>query len=898
MRIPIHVEPSPAPAIPQLRDYQRKAVDAVSAALADGGVGQLRMACGTGKSVTAQRAAEALLAQSQEGSVVAVVTPSLMLVKQFLDGWRRNAELGPVQCLAVCSDRTVGQGDETASVADLDVEVTTDSDVVKRRLSELPSGELLLIVSTYASAATLAQGVQAAGRPLDVLICDEAHHLAGAPSTHLRNLVMQPEWLPATRRIYMTATPRLYTDRATDRGALSMDDPAFGAITYEYAFPQAIADGHLDDYRALVTVVEDAEVCRALESLNETQDGSRGQEGSDARNTVVAQVALLRSWQEQGVGRAIAFCDSIRGSKAFTAQLRDVASLLGYDPSMVRALHVDGSMSSQERAPILAELGAAPDGRLVVVSNARCLGEGVDVPSVDAVLFACPKRSEVDIIQSAGRALRRSPGGRGVAKFILPMLLPETPGGYLDPNVLDGTDYEPAWTVIRALRDIDNDLGAQLDQLRMSKPGDRTPREGDDAEWDELPGKIAISDPRADPGILRQIAVALIEHTTSPWLDGYAALKAFYDEFGDLDVPPGTKLADGSFLKAWVGRQRRRYRNGHLPADCVAALEALDFDWDSENVEWWRMRNHYAAKAKEYAHDMGGSQTQLGQWIRDQRKSYAAGDLAADRVAALEAIGFKWDSPHVMAQRAAVEEARVAMAWLAEYGCANVPADAVATTAGGVAVNVKGWLSERCRLRHWGELGADEEAALTALGFDWLPPWWRKDFDRVVAIRAQHGDLDVPGDLLRSLGSDGEPLAYWLYAELRQANRGELTPECTAALRSLGIGLKPRGEMDAHVQTEWLTMAALAATHWTENGHINIPLNYRVKADHRYPLYLGCWVQVQRQRKRDEDLPVGWVALLEAMGIDWDVEWEHAGRQPLLSAAPRRPIEAYAQEAA
>ncbi|WP_327066842.1 DEAD/DEAH box helicase [Kitasatospora sp. NBC_01302] len=871
---------------PQLRGYQQEAVAAITEALAGGGVRQLRMACGTGKSLTAQRAAEALLAaelgQGRNVGVVAVVTPSLALVKQFVDGWRHNADIGPVQCLAVCSDRTIGQHDEMASVADLDAQVTTDVDVIKRRLHELPSDGLLLIVSTYVSVAVLARGVQAAGRALDVLICDEAHHLAGNPATSLRNLVSDPDWLPAARRIYMTATPRLYTSRLAGRGALSMDDPLFGKVAYEYAFPKAIADGHLDDYRALVTVVENEKVRRILELLDEARDSEPG----EARNTVVAQVALLRSWQEQGVGRAIAFCDSIRGSKVFTAQLRQVAAMLGYDPDMVTALHVDGSMSSEQRAPILAELAAPSDGRLVVVSNARCLGEGVDVPSVDAVLFACPKRSEVDIIQSAGRALRRSPGGRGVAKFILPMMLPEAPDGDLPSNVLDGTDYEPAWTVIRALRDLDNDLGAELDQLRTSAVREPEAQEADDSQQDGLPDRIAIAGPCADPEILRQIAVALIDHTTAPWLDGYAALKAFHDEAGHLNVPAGAKLADGSFLKRWIARQRSDRLKGILPFERVAALDALGFEWDAETAAWWRMYEFFAGSERgtEGFAMMG---RRYWKWVEEQQDAYADATLSQERIAALNGCGFDWvplavrqaemEAAREVKQRAARE---AVAAWLAEHGCANLPGRVIATDIHGNEVDIVKWLEDVCRRRHWGELGPEEGTAIAAMGFDWLPPWWRQYLERVAAFHATFGHVDIPREFENPVreGVFDQSLSSWLNDQRRDANRGDLAPEQAAALNELGVGWVVAGPSRSEAAADWMETAELAVKYFKDHGDLRVPLHFRADVPQRYPCYLGCWLQVQRQRRADGTLTGASAALLEALGIDWDVDWDESSR--------------------
>ncbi|WP_199550272.1 DEAD/DEAH box helicase [Streptomyces sp. N35] len=551
-----------------LRPYQQEAVTAIARGLAEAGArGQLRAACGSGKTLIAQLVAQRLV----RSGTVAVLVPSLALVAQTLTSWRRHHVGGqPLRALAVCSDDTVA--DAPAHLDDLVAlssgPVTTEVPVIAEWLSGQPAGQPSLIVGTYASADKLAAAVRSHGRPLDLLIADEAHHLAG-PTDAATAKVVDSARLPARRRLYMTATPRL--NEGTDHngaGWHTMDDQTvFGPVLYDYPFARAIAEGYLEDYRVVVVGIADAQ---ARNLLTDPDAHYTDHPGGPSLHTIVAQAALAKAREQFTLRRALTFHHYVTDAHEFASTLPATLARLGSTTGLTTA-HINGQMDHRQREQILHQLREVPADGWSVVSNVRCLGEGVDVPAVDGVLFAHPKRSTVDIVQAVGRALRRHPDTPGPSTIIIPIVVPAEQGeiGDLDPK-----DYATIWHVLRALRAHDEPLGTALNHQRSHNPA-ATPR---------LPEKITIVlPPGTSTHFLDQLTLLTVRQTTSPWWEGYTRATSYHTEYGHLGVPDDYRTEDGFHLGSWIGDQRKAYRKGVLAQERIAALEALDIVWDMRN---------------------------------------------------------------------------------------------------------------------------------------------------------------------------------------------------------------------------------------------------------------------------------------------------------------------------
>jgi superfamily II DNA or RNA helicase len=753
--------------LPAPRGYQRQAEKAIMAELVQGGRGQVIAACGTGKTLVAARAAARLC----PNGLVVLTCPSLTLLAQTLKVWAAGGLA--TQVLAVCSDETVG--DAAVRVVDLPCPTTTDPAEVTAWVRRTAKSGLRLILSTHVSAGVAGRGIAAARQIADLLIVDEAHMTAGRVDKHVA-VIHHDTTLPARARLYLTATPRIMrarriagTNASEDEAVVSMDDPAiFGPVLYSYPFRQAIADGWLDDYRIAVIGVRNADVLALLRRAN--PDGVLDGLGAPLRTTVV-QAALAQAVREFGLRRVVVFTNRIDGSRAFVHSL---ATTIGALPPRRRptgtltAVHVDGTQVVGERERHLAVLADPPGDGWTVVSNARCLTVGVDVPAVDAVVFAEPKSSGIDVVQAVGRALRRNPEGSGVATILIPVLLPDTPGEVTDSDL---SDWATVWQVVRAMRAHDTVFAGELDHRRAYDPTGAT----------GVPPRLEL---RLPPGyttdtLLRHITVRLLDHTTTSWPAAHAALTEFHRAHGHLRVPAGTVVA-GINLPDWLSHQRKLHRTGRLPTDIVSALNELNMGWNPKQTLWDRNLDAATAFHRREGHlDIPKQHIEagitVGDWLNKARSDYHSGVLTPDRVRDLTDLGVEWE-PRAAAGRRGFDALR---AFYSREGHLRIPKGHREN-----GLNIRSVL-DRARQRHKnGTLTPAETRRLKSLGPAWQPrpDTWTRGITAARTFHAREGHLRPPnrhreGDIV---------LHEWLRSQRAKHAQGTLTADRARALRRLG----------------------------------------------------------------------------------------------------------------
>jgi predicted helicase len=477
-----------------LREHQRRAQDDVIAGFADADRGKLVMACGTGKTFTALRIAESMVPR---GNVLFLV-PSLSLLAQALREWTRFAAHG-LTALAVCSDINVGKsrkknddgGDIT--IQDLLLPATTRGHELAWQHKLLRRDDRPTVVfSTYHSIAAVAEAQEAGMPAFDLVICDEAHRttgvtLAGEDESHFVK-VHDADYLKAKKRLYMTATPRLYGDEAKktakegDAALISMDDLAvYGDELHRLGFGEAVGKSLLTDYKVLVLAVDEKYVARTFQkqlagdgemNLDDATRITGCWNGLEKRFESTLNGAELNGDVEP-MRRAVAFSRTIKDSKRFVAQFGQLVEAYREEhPDAdgvldVEADHVDGSDDALRRAASLDWLKRDAGGNACrVLSNARCLSEGVDVPALDAVMFLNPRNSVVDVVQSVGRVMRRAPGKR-YGYIILPVGVPadKTP----EEALKDNDRYRVVWQVLQALRAHDDRFDATVNQIELNR---------------------------------------------------------------------------------------------------------------------------------------------------------------------------------------------------------------------------------------------------------------------------------------------------------------------------------------------------------------------------------------------------------------------------------------------
>lgn len=501
------------------RPHQLKAMAAAHTHFAAHDRGLLVMACGTGKTLTALRLMEQELPQ---GGLVLFLVPSIALLNQTLVSWSEEARL-PLTPVCVCSDATAskkkGRDADTApeSLVDLAAPACTDPRVVAVHVQTARRNKpnaLTVVFSTYQSIGVVEQVQRELGRdafPFDFIVCDEAHRTTGV--TGLLNpdgtpakdsaftLVHANDHVLARRRLYMTATPRLYGEGAKKKAQensvelCSMDDEAlYGAEFHRLGFGEAVDEGLLTDYKVLVLTIPEASFDPAMvqeilgsETALEPQDAIKMIGCVNALSKQLTNPDLIPPNDRAPARRAVAFCQKIASSKETAATFTKTGEVLQRVlPEERRAglvvpkvQHVDGTMGASVRNERLAWLKAPTEGtECRILSNVRCLSEGVDVPSLDAVLFLSDRNSEIDVVQSVGRVMRRAPG-KLFGYIIVPVVIPE--GIEPEEAMRDNKRYAVVWSVLNALRAHDDRFQARIERLRFTKAQPKTPPGADTA---------------------------------------------------------------------------------------------------------------------------------------------------------------------------------------------------------------------------------------------------------------------------------------------------------------------------------------------------------------------------------------------------------------------------------
>ena len=478
------------PAPRKLLPHQEVAVDKVIMEFLGADRGQLIMACGTGKTYTGLKIAER---QAVAGGRVLVLVPSLSLLSQTLREWAAHHEWAGIRTYAVCSDSKVARTNEDINAYDLAIPPTTDGDKLAEGLAgDLPAGYAQLVFATYHSIGVVHDAQKQGAPAFDLVICDEAHRTTGVDlkdqekSYYTR--VHDADYLKADKRLYMTATPRIYRDsakklaREKDQVAeiYSMDDAdKYGETFHRLDFSEAVAMDLLSDYKVLVLMVNQAHANSAVADLLAMLEKTNL---NDAAKIIGCWNGLSKRIADEDaealtdlspMRRAVAFCQNINTSKQVSHAFSDIVQAYRQgNPDDDAALgctvqHVDGTQNALKRNQALQWLRDEPgEDECRILSNVRCLSEGVDVPALDAVLFLSPRNSQVDVVQAVGRVMRKA-DGKDYGYVILPVCVDEDKSP--EEALQDDRTYKVVWQVLQALRAHDDRFNAEINRIELNK---------------------------------------------------------------------------------------------------------------------------------------------------------------------------------------------------------------------------------------------------------------------------------------------------------------------------------------------------------------------------------------------------------------------------------------------
>jgi predicted helicase len=544
------------------RKHQKSAIADVLAGFESSKRGQLIMACGTGKTLTAL-----FIAKETEAKRILVLLPSLSLLSQTLREWASSDF--KFEFLPVCSDETVSTPDAAlGSVSELGFPVTTSPEEIARFLKRRSGNRV--VFATYQSSPRIAAAFAGGGIPkFDLVIADEAHRCAGRVSSDY-GTVLDEDLIPSKKLLFMTATPRYFTGRVikeakeSDFEVASMDDhQVFGPVFHTLSFSDAIDKKLLTDYQVVIVGVDDDTY---LEWVNEGQfvtiDGTKV---TDARS-LAAQIGLLKAMKRFDLHRIISFHSRVKKAKEFASSMPGVLAWMPKNQKPKGSLisdFVSGEMPTGTRKVKLDRLATIEPSERALLTNARCLTEGVDVPALDGVAFVDPRSSEVDIVQAVGRAIRLA-DDKKIGTIVLPIFISNSQ----DPSIsLDDPSFQSIWKVIDALRAHDAKLAESLDSIRRGL--------GSGVSTERFPRKICFDLPQqVSDTFSESLQAKIVERTTSGWEYSFGRLLCFTIREGHSMVPRG-HCEDGYNLGAWVKKQRSARTEGILSEDRVARLEAL-----------------------------------------------------------------------------------------------------------------------------------------------------------------------------------------------------------------------------------------------------------------------------------------------------------------------------------
>ena len=488
-----------------LKKHQKDALEKTHEYFQENERGKLIMACGTGKTFTSLRIAEN---ETNGKGLVLFLVPSIALLGQTLNEWSAQS-LEKINPICICSDpeitkkKTKVEDIDTSSVIDLALPASTNVPNIIHQFKSLKlysNDGMTVVFSTYQSIEVISKAQKELAKiypeysEFDLIICDEAHRTTGAKlateDESAFTKVHDNDFIKAKKRLYMTATPRLYDQETKSKAAQaeallwSMDDEKiYGEEIYRIGFGEAVEKKLLTDYKVLILTLSENDVPPVIQNM--ISNGEHEIKIDDMpkligcinalSKQVLGDEGLIKSTDPNPMKRAVAFCSTIANSQTITQTFNGISGeyieVLPQENKdvtvSVASKHIDGSMSATQREELLTWLKDEPkQDECRVLTNVRCLSEGVDVPSLDAVMFLSARNSQVDVVQSVGRVMRLSEG-KQYGYIIIPVVVPSTVSA--EEALNDNERFKVVWTVLNALRAHDDRFNATVNKIELNK---------------------------------------------------------------------------------------------------------------------------------------------------------------------------------------------------------------------------------------------------------------------------------------------------------------------------------------------------------------------------------------------------------------------------------------------
>ena len=815
--------------------HQKEAIEKITAGLKEADRTTAVMACGTGKTLVALWAAEA-----QDPKTVLVLVPSLALLSQTLPDWCKQTSWGKrFRYLCVCSDASVDRpakdADEYAlNQTDLEFTVTTDAKEVKKFLGLNKDG-VNVIFSTYQSAEVVAEGLK--GQTVDLGIFDEAHKTTG-DKEGLFSFGLSDKNIRIKKRLFLTATPRHYKlskrDKDGDFQVISMsDETVYGKVSYRLPFSAAVAAGIIVPYKVIISVSLNKEVDAELLRRGST----RVRRDEIQAKWVANQIALKRAIEKTGASKIITFHSRVNLAEEFAGD-----SARGFQEHVkgFDVFHVNGGQNAADRKALLEGFKAAPKG---LITNARCLTEGVDVPAVDMVAFVDPRKSKIDIAQAAGRAMRQSKATNKKLGYIVVPLFIEQKKGETEAQAFTRAGFDEVAEVLGAMLESDDDLVDTIEKMQEARG------RGEVFNPKQLHDKVEVIGPAIGlDALTRSIDVEILDSLGLSWDRWFGLLQKYHNRNGHCRVPQ-SHIENDQKLGYWTGYVRKRVEL--LTPDQIRRLNSLGFSWDLLSDQW----DEYFSALNEFYTLEGHCRVtarfnfrglKLGVWVNNQRQNEKS--LNPERLKRLNSINFSWNP--------LADQWEDAFTKLTQFkkreGHCRPARDLVVEGR-----KIGSWVVEQRKKKEF--LTTKQVNRLDSLGFSWDPltEKWEAAFDALKKFNQENGHCRVPqGEIINSID-----LSKW--SGRQRSQRSKLRAQQVKRLDSLGFSWDP-------LTDEWEAAFDALKKFNRENGHCRIPYGAVIDG-----FNLSSWTM--RQRRRKARLLPDQVKRLDSLGFTWDPfseQWE------------------------
>lgn len=809
---------------PKPRTHQIEAIAAVAKQFKTVDRGQLIMACGTGKTYTTLWIKEKLVAQN-----TLVLLPSLGLLSQTLHEWSTKS-IKPFEVLCVCSDQSVGKKEEDESimsVSDLGFPVTSDVKLIQEFIK---GPGLRVIFSTYQSSPLIAEAQKNKKIPaFDLVIADEAHRCAGKVGTDF-STVLDNKLIRADKRLFATATPRVYSaavkTAAEGRGVemVGMDDEAiFGKVLYSLPFGKAISKNLLTDYQVIIIGVDNPMIAKWIKDRELL---AIDQKNTMDAQTLSSQIGLLKAINNYDLKRVISFHSRVNRAESFVHDIQKVAAWVPKKHRPTGKLITDfvsGTMPTDKRRQKLDRIRNLEKEERGILSNARCLSEGVDVPSLDGVAFIDPRASQVDIIQAVGRAIRLSTNKK-IGTIILPVFIED---GANAQASIEASNFKPIWDVLYALKAHDDVLSQELDQARTAL-GKKTLTKNKPGDF----SKIVVDLPASvDASFSDSLKTYLVEHATESWYFWYGLLEEFVKKEGHALVPHSFVTIDSFALGNWIDHQRRI--KDKLLLNQKSRLESLNgWSWNPLSDQWEKRINYLEAFFKKKKHTQVPKNFitkdgfNLGNWVKVQRTKKET--MGSAHKARLEKFNdWIWAKSAVPWEKS--------FEYLVEFVKSEKHALVPRNYKTKDGFNLGNWVAYQ-------KIQKDKMPSVRKKQFEMLKGWrwdttsnqWEEGFNYLKAFYKREKHASVPSQFKTQ---DGFNLGNW--CNTQRSNKIDMPLNRKAQLESLkGWSWNLRTD-------NWEEYFEYLKGFAKKEKHATVPCNFITKNGFR----LGGWVRKQRERK-------------------------------------------------